>query len=199
MLKQKKPSIRLLIWPLNTIIRGDFARYTPSLASYYWFVEENYPETFKALEEALKISEEAKDIVTLVLASYWFGCALGWNCEFERSTNYFQRALDINMAVKNLWGIATMKSNLAYFSYCHQWKNKFAIRELPKRLSALPKRAGIFIPKAMAYVTHGISCYGKGLLEEAEKYLLKGLEFCEKINFPAWNGACTISPWRDLF
>ena len=121
-MRQKKPSTRLLIWPLNTIIRGGFARYTPSLATYYWFVEDNYPETFKALEEALKISEEVKDIVSLVLASYWYGCALGWNCEFERSANYFQRALDINLAAKNLWGIAAMKSNLAYFSYYYNGK-----------------------------------------------------------------------------
>jgi tetratricopeptide (TPR) repeat protein len=41
----------------------------------------------------------------------------------------------------------------------------------------------------MADVIHGASCYGKGLLEEAEKYLLKGLEFCEKINFAVWDAA----------
>jgi tetratricopeptide (TPR) repeat protein len=87
------------------------------LGSYYWFVEDNYPETFKALEQALKISEEVKDIVSLVLASYWYGVALGMNCEFERSTHYIQRALDINVAVKNLWGIAALKSMLAYCSY----------------------------------------------------------------------------------
>jgi len=27
------------------------------------------------------------------------------------------------------------------------------------------------------------ACYGKGLFEEAEKYLLKGLELCERIGF----------------
>jgi len=38
----------------------------------------------------------------------------------------------------------------------------------------------------MAYLSHGASCYSKRLLKEAEKYLLKGLEFCEKINLPTW-------------
>ena len=80
------------------------------------------------MKKALKISEEVKDIVSLVLASYWFGYALGWNCEFERSSNYFQRALDINVAAKNLWGIATMKSNLAYFSYCYPGKINLAFQ-----------------------------------------------------------------------
>ena len=60
--------------------------------------------------------------------------------------------------------------------------------KLPMRLSALLKKVGIFFPKVLAYVSHGISCYGKGLLEEAEKYLLKGVEFCERINLAAWNG-----------
>jgi tetratricopeptide (TPR) repeat protein len=104
---------------IDLAIKRDYKRrlcqiYT-ILGAYYWFVEENYPETFKALEEALKISEEVKDIVSLVLACYWFGISLGSNCEFERSAQYIQRALDINLAAKNLWGIATMKSNLAFF------------------------------------------------------------------------------------
>jgi hypothetical protein len=93
-------------------------------------VEENLPEAFKVLEEALKISEEVKDIVSLVLASFWYGGALGWNCEFERSAYYFQRALDINLAAKNLWGIAMTKIILIFFLLL-QWENKFAIRDYP--------------------------------------------------------------------
>ncbi|MBM4347961.1 MAG: hypothetical protein FJ107_07485, partial [Deltaproteobacteria bacterium] len=57
------------------------------LGTYYSFVEENYQEAFKTLEEALKISEEVKDIVSSVLASFWLGCAFGFNCEFEKSTS----------------------------------------------------------------------------------------------------------------
>jgi len=85
------------------------------LGVYYCFVEENYIEAFKALEQAVKISEEIKDFITSVLASLWFGCLLGWNCEFEKAEQYIQRALDINVTAKNLWGIAVMKSNLACF------------------------------------------------------------------------------------
>jgi class 3 adenylate cyclase/tetratricopeptide (TPR) repeat protein len=157
------------------------------LGAYYYNVEEDYPRAFKAWEEALKISEEVKDIVSLVLASYWHGCALGFNCEFERSAKYFQRSLDINVAAKNLWGIAIMKSNLAYFSYFYNGRVDLAFRTSNEGLQ-IAEESGDIYSKAMAYVLHGASCYGKGLLEEAEKYLLKGLEFCEKINFPAWDG-----------
>jgi class 3 adenylate cyclase/tetratricopeptide (TPR) repeat protein len=177
---------------IDLAIKRDYKRrlcqiYT-ILGAYYWFVEENYPETFKALERALKISEEVKDIVSLVLASYWFGCASGWNCEFEKSANYFQKALDINTVAKNLWGIATMKSNLALFCHFHHGRIDLQFKTSNEGLH-IAEESGDIYSKAMAYVAHGASCYGKGLLEEAEKYLLRGLEFCERINFAAWNGA----------
>jgi tetratricopeptide (TPR) repeat protein len=157
------------------------------LGAYYFFVEENYPGAFKVLEEALKISEEVKDILTSVLASFWFGCALGWNCEFERSANYIQRSLDINLAVKNLWGIALVKSQLAFFCYLPQGKTNLQFQTTGDALH-IAEESGDIYSKAVAYVSHGISCYGKGLLKDAEKYLVKGLQFCERINFPAWDG-----------
>jgi len=181
---------------IDLAIKRDYKRrlcqiYT-ILGSYYWFVEENYPETFKALEEALKISEEVKDIVSLVLASYWFGTALGSNCEFERSAHYIQRALDINVSAKNLWGIATMKSSLAYFSHWYHGRVNLAFKTSNEGLQ-IAEESGDIYSKAIAYVSHGTFCYGKGLLEEAEKYLLKGLEFCERINFPAWDAAAQFA------
>jgi class 3 adenylate cyclase/tetratricopeptide (TPR) repeat protein len=177
---------------IDLAIKRDYRRrlcqiYT-ILGSYYLFVEDNYPEVFKALEQALKISEEVKDIVSLVLASYWYACALGWNCEFEKSATYFQKAIDINLAAKNLWGIAIMKSNLAFFCHFRHGRIDLAFKTSNEGLQ-IAEESGDIYSKAMAYVFHGISCYGKGLLEEAEKYLLKGLEFCERTNLPVHEGA----------
>jgi len=152
------------------------------LGTYHLFVEDNYPETFKALEQALKISEEVKDIVSLVLASYWFGFALGWNCEFERSANYFQRALDINVAVKNLWGISAMKSTLALLCYYFSGEIDLGF-QISSEALRIAEESGDIYSKAMAYVNHGVLCLGKGLMGDAEKHLLKGSEFCEKINY----------------
>ncbi len=157
------------------------------LGAYYWFVEDNYPEIFKALEKALKISEEVKDIVSLVLASYWYGCALGYNCEFERSAKYFQRSLDINVAAKNPWGIVIMKSQLAYFDYYYPGKINLAFQTTQEAIS-LAEESGDIYSKTIAFVDHGFSCYGKRLLKDVEKYALKGLEFSERINFPPWAG-----------
>ncbi len=174
---------------IDLAIRRDYKRrlcqiYT-ILGSYYWGVEENCPQTFKALEEALRISEEVKDIVSLVLANGWFGCALGWNCEYEKSADYLQRALDIDLAAKNLWGIATMKGYLAYFCYWNHGKMDLAFRTSSDGVH-IAEESGDIYPKGLTYVIYGGSCYGKGLLEEAEKYLLKGVGLCERITFPTW-------------
>jgi tetratricopeptide (TPR) repeat protein len=168
------------------------------LGAYHIFVEENFPETFKVLKEALKISEEVKDIVTSVLASYYFGVSLGCNCEFEKSVNYFQRALDINLAVKNLWGIALIKSQLAYFSYYYGGKINLQFKTTSEGLQ-IAEESGDIYSKAIVYTCHGSSCYGKGLLEEAEKHLLKGIEFCERINFHSWSGAARIHLGETYF
>jgi class 3 adenylate cyclase/tetratricopeptide (TPR) repeat protein len=168
------------------------------MGCYYCFAEENYPEAFKTLEEALKISEEVKDILTSVLPNFWFGTALGWSCEFERSADYFQRALDINFAAKNVWGISATKSALSYFSYYHHGKIGLQFQTTEEALS-IAEESGDIYPKAMAYTNHGFSCYGKGLLEEAEKHLLKGIEFCERINFHSWNGCARLHLGETYF
>ena len=84
-----------------------------------------------------------------------------------------------------------MKSNLALFSHFYHGRINQAFRTSNEGLQ-IAEESGDIYSKAMAYVIHGYSCYGKGLLEEAEKYLLKGLEFCEKINFAVWDGAALI-------
>jgi tetratricopeptide (TPR) repeat protein len=81
-----------------------------------------------------------------------------------------------------------MKSNLAYFSYFYNGRIDLQFKNSKESLQ-ITEESGDIYPKGMTYVIHGVSCYGKGLFEEAEKYLLKGVEFCEKINFPAWDAA----------
>jgi len=168
------------------------------LGPYHFIVEENYPEAFKTFEQALKISEEVKDIVSLVLASSWYASALGFNCEFEKSTNYFQKNLDINVAVKNMWGIATIKSCIAYFSYYHNGKIDLQFETTNESIQ-IAEESGDIYSKPHAYVIHGVSCYAKRLLEGAEKYLLKGLEFCEKINLLAWDGCAQFHLGETYF
>jgi class 3 adenylate cyclase/tetratricopeptide (TPR) repeat protein len=152
------------------------------LGTYYSFVQEDYPEAFKAFEDALKISAEVKDIITLVLASAWFGNTLGFNCDFGRASNCYQRALDINVAVNNLWGIAVMKSNLAWSSYYYAGKIDLGFQATLEAVR-IAEESGDIYSKAWAHNLHGTFCHGKGFLEEAEKHLLFGVGLCERINF----------------
>jgi class 3 adenylate cyclase/tetratricopeptide (TPR) repeat protein len=183
--------IKEVIEPIiNLAIKYDYKRRLCQLytvqATYYLFVEENPTKAFNSLEKALKISEEIGDYgISLTYARYWFGVASGWACEFERSAKYLQLVLDVNLAAKILWGIAMAKSSLAYFSYYLHGKINLQFKTT-NEATRVAEESGDIYSKAISYVIHGASCYGKGLLEEAERYLLKGLEFCEKINFLAW-------------
>jgi class 3 adenylate cyclase/tetratricopeptide (TPR) repeat protein len=156
------------------------------MGPYYCFVEENFPGAFEALEEALKISGEVKDIITSVLASLWLGNARGWNCEFEKASNHTQQALDINMAARNLWGISVMKSNLALFGYFYPGKINLGY-QISSEAVQVAEESGDIYSKVHAYITHGAFSYAKGFVEVAESHLFKGAELCERINYHSWN------------
>jgi tetratricopeptide (TPR) repeat protein len=87
------------------------------------------------------------------------------------------------LAVRNLWSIAIMKSHLGQFSYYFQGRINSQFKTTEEGLH-IAEESGDIYSKANSYVCHGVSYFGKGLLEEAKKHLLKGLEFCEKINLP---------------
>jgi class 3 adenylate cyclase/tetratricopeptide (TPR) repeat protein len=156
------------------------------LATHYLFVEENSSEGFKALEEALKVSEELKDYgVSFAYAQYWFGIASAWNCDFEKSAKYLQMVLNINLMVNNLWGIASTKSALAHFPYYFNGKIDLQFKTANEALR-LADESGDIWSRAISYVVYGVSLYAKGISEEAEIYLVKGLEFSGRINIIYW-------------
>jgi tetratricopeptide (TPR) repeat protein len=175
---------------IDMAIRHDYKRrlcqiYTIT-GTYYCFTEENFKKGFNVLEEALDISEETNNIVAYYFASFWFGEALGLNCEFDRASKNFQKVLDIHLATNNLYGISALKSNIAIFCYFYSGRLNLGFETSMEAIRAA-EESGDILSKVMAYTSHGMSCYGKGFLEEAEKHLLRGLEFYERINNPAWN------------
>jgi len=187
---------------IDLAIKHDYKRrlcqiYT-ILGANYLFTEDNCLKALKVLEEALKILEEKKDYAALLFANYWFGVALSWNCEFERSAKYIQRAIDINVATKTLWGISAIKSDLAYFSYYFAGKINLGFQTTQEAMH-IAEESGDIYSKAIAYLMHGVSCFAKGLLEEAEKHLLMGVEFCERINLPARNALARFTLGQTYF
>jgi tetratricopeptide (TPR) repeat protein len=80
------------------------------LGVYNYVIEEDFPIAFKHLKRALKISQDEKDMASLFFANFWLGAALAYYGEFDESTNYTQKALEINIAANTAWGIAAVKA-----------------------------------------------------------------------------------------
>jgi len=73
-----------------------------------------------------------------------------------------------------------------YFVYFFQGEAEIGYRTTREAL-LLAEESGDIYSKAFAFYSHGLSCYCKGFLEEARLHLLKGKDFCEKINFFSFN------------
>ena len=157
------------------------------MGTYKYWVEEDSPTALKYLEDAFKISEELNDLVPLFFSSGWLGLALSNNCEFEKGLYYLEKTVDINVAANNLWGISTMKSCVSLYSYYFSGRINLGY-QTSYDATQLAEESGDIFSKAIAYISHGISCYGKGFFEEATECILKGADFCEKINLLQWNG-----------
>jgi tetratricopeptide (TPR) repeat protein len=155
------------------------------IGSHEFFVEENVSKAFKNLEKAYKIAEELKDNVSIAFTSLRFGVALGLNCEFEKATYYFKKALSVNMATNTLWAVSITNSYLSYFSYFRLGNINMANQASAEAIR-LAQKGGDIYSKAFAYTARGISYWGKGSLENAKKHLLKGFDYCDKINFLLW-------------
>ncbi len=156
------------------------------LAGCEIYIEENCPRGFEYFEKALKISEEIRDkAISLWFVRYWIGVSCGVTCEHERSAKYLQMAVDMSLAANSLWGNILTKSSLAYFSYYVPGKINLQFQTTCETIR-IAEESGDIYSEAISYVIHGVSCLGKGLLNEAEKILLRGLELSEKINLLYW-------------
>jgi tetratricopeptide (TPR) repeat protein len=161
------------------------------LGTHSFVCQEDYPKAFQYLQEALKIAEELKDFVTLWVASHWMGHALSENCEFENALGYLERDLKISTMANIPWSISIMKSCIAINVYCFQGKVDLAYQTSHEGLK-LAEESDDTLSKAEAYTSRGFSSYFKGLLDEAEEHLVRGITFSEKINYSAMGVAASI-------
>jgi len=157
------------------------------LGWYSWIVEEDYPRAHRYLTDGLRIAEELNDIVSLAMANSCLGLVLSMNCEYEKASYHFGKALDINTAANNPWGTAGIKSWAAGWVYNNQGKINEGFKESYEALQ-IAEESGDIYSKAYGYVYHGYSCYHKGFLGEAEEYFVKGIDLCERLNDPAHYG-----------
>ena len=156
------------------------------MGSYWYLAEEDFPKAFKYLEDALKIAEELNDILSLAMANYWLGLALSYSCEYERALYHMGKTLEINVAANVFWGISMVKSMIGIWVYDYQGRIDLGYRTTDEAVQ-MAEDSGDIYSKALAYGSHGYSCYCKGFLEQAEEHLLKGIGFSESINLLSYS------------
>jgi tetratricopeptide (TPR) repeat protein len=162
------------------------------LGSCEYVLKENFPKAFNQLKKALKICMERKDIGTTAEVSYWLGCAHYLNCDFEKAEINVGRSVEITKAAKRLFAESTYKALLSHLAYYYQGKIQLAY-ELSKEAINIADDSGDIMSKAFSYSAHGISCFGKGLFEEALEFLFTGREFSMKLDQYWWK------PCSNLF
>jgi tetratricopeptide (TPR) repeat protein len=176
---------------IDSAVNSGYASKLPQiytiLGTYKYWVEEDLPTALKYLEDAFKISEKLNNVVSLFFSSGWLGIAFSNNCEFEKGLYYLEKSIEINVAADNLWGISTMKSCASTFSYYLSGRINQGYQTSYEAIR-LAEESGDIFSKAVSYTSHGISSYGKGFFEKAKECILKGADFCEKINLLQWNG-----------
>jgi class 3 adenylate cyclase/tetratricopeptide (TPR) repeat protein len=155
------------------------------IGQYYYFVEDDFPKTFKFLKKALALSEEVNDIVSMVFASYRLGSAQAADCDFEEAYNNMKKTLEINETANSLWGIAVMKSHLSNEYYFRQGKINLAYQTSNEALR-IAEESGDIYSRTISYNCHGITCLGKRFMEQAKGSFLKGLDLGKQIDFFSW-------------
>jgi tetratricopeptide (TPR) repeat protein len=168
------------------------------MGCYHGFIEENIPKALQALEESLRIASEENDIITLILTNMWLGVMNGFNCDFAKTRASIQRSVDINLAAKSLWGIASMKAQLAYFG--HYWPGQiYSLAEISSEALKVAEESGDPISRGMAHTTYGTCCYAKGKLKDAENRILEGKSLHERIGMYGWASLGNISLAETYF
>ncbi len=153
---------------------------------YFCFVVEEYPKGIRYLDDALKIADMVKEVISLFFANYWLGPALVYHCEFDRGFHHFQKALDINVAANNLWAISAVKSTQ---SICYPWPGVVNLSyQIGDEALRIAEKSGDMHSKSMASVAYGIGCFCKGLLEEAKTMLVKAVHLCKTTGLLMWEG-----------
>ena len=149
-----------------------------AMGLYYMIIEEDFQNGIASINEALVISEEVGDFISMWMANIQLGFTLCQYCEFEKALNHLKKCLEIGTLSNNQRGISFSKSLITH-AYNLRGNVNLAL-ENGEEASHLADELGDIYYKCMASCHYGTSLFFKGLFDEAEKYLLEGLAMSEK-------------------
>ncbi|MCK4829229.1 hypothetical protein KA005_76605, partial [bacterium] len=176
---------------VNLALELDYQKRLPAIysaiGSYKLYIKEDKTEGIQYLNDAVKTSREVGDLISLWFASYFLGGYLSANCEFEEGLYYLKKSLDLSVTANNPISIVTAKSTISFSNYVFRGSIDLAYQTSRESLQLAKETDDIFA-KGIAHVSHGVSCFFKGLFDEAEDNLTQGFSFCEKSNHVVWKG-----------
>jgi tetratricopeptide (TPR) repeat protein len=126
-----------------------------------------------------------QDKVSLWYVNFFLGMSLSFNCEYENGLEHLMKSLDLGKLANNPIPISMAKCGLSGFNYIFQGKNDVAYQTSKEAMQIAQESGDIYI-KGVSCSSHGMSCYCKGLLDEAKDTLLQALSFCEKAAQDGW-------------
>ncbi len=166
-----------------------------AIGLYSLWIEENYQEGRRHLDEVSKISEKADDPISFYMplwfSNYYLGAHLSHNCEFESSFASLRKCLELSRAANDLMAIPFAAGSES-LNYIYQGKIDRAHQTTLEALHIAKETGAIFV-EGMALNAYGMSCYYKGLFDEGKTSLLKGLDFCERAGHVVWGSLGALS------
>jgi class 3 adenylate cyclase/tetratricopeptide (TPR) repeat protein/ribosomal protein L40E len=157
--------------------------YTVIGAFDYW-VQEDFPGAVKDLNSAVALADRLGHMVSVSMANYWLALASFFDCQFEEAFSHIEKSLKINTVANNLWGISVMTGFQSWFQ-CWRGKVELSYRTGTEAVRVAEQSGDIF-SRTCAYTSRGISCYGRGALEQAIDSLSKGVDLGERISQPGF-------------
>ena len=117
-LNEAKQTIDIIVDRAQQInYRERLPRIFTVIGVYNLWVKENFEKGYKYLIDAIKISEEVADFLSLYFANFYLGWSLSFNCDFQKAEEHLKRSLDLSNVGNNLIGISFAKGVMSTATY----------------------------------------------------------------------------------
>jgi tetratricopeptide (TPR) repeat protein len=153
---------------------------------YNIWVEEDFSKGVPYLKKVFDISSKVGDVLALWFGNYQLSVAICQDYQFKESLECLKTMLDLSVMANNLIAISHAKSAMA-MNYYFQGKTDLALQASTEAMHTASE-SGDIMAKMPVYTNFGTTCYYKGHLDEAEKYLLEALGYHEKTSITSWGG-----------
>ncbi len=149
-----------------------------ALGLHALWVEEDFESGIPYINEALRISEEIGDFLSLWTGNNQLGVCLSFQCEFEKALSHFERCLELSEMADNPLGIIFTKGLIIHVSYMAG--NISHACRVGEEASRFAEGSGDILSKGWVHTYYGCALYYRGTFDAAEQYLLEGLTYSRK-------------------